>query len=107
MNDASAEPADGLRNVDQLSLPDVRMRHFSVQESDTVRALTQDDRHAAISTLSLGATVPEEIRTLFDTARNVYLYAWFVYRFHVVAEQYALTSQLRAPLSLEDSIAIK
>ncbi len=28
----------------------------------------------------------------FDTARNVLIYAWFVYRFHAVAEQQALTS---------------
>ena len=31
--------------------------------------------------------VPEKIRILFDTARNLYLYSWFVYRFYNVAEQ--------------------
>ena len=34
----------------------------------------------------LHAGVPEEIVVQFETARNVYLYSWFVYRFYPVAE---------------------
>lgn len=33
-----------------------------------------------------------DVRVHFETARNLYLYAWFVYRFYPVAEQQALIS---------------
>src|SRR5664279_217270 len=36
------------------------------------------------------AGVPQEIVLQFETARNVYLYAWFVYRFYPVAEHQSL-----------------
>lgn len=92
MDQTNEDPADGLRSVDELLLPDARMHHFSLCEAGTYRSLTQKDRHASISMLSLDASVPEDIRVHFDTARNAYLYAWFVYRFHVVAEQHALST---------------
>ena len=38
----------------------------------------------------LHAGVPREIVLQFETARNVYLYAWFVYRFYPVAEHQSL-----------------
>jgi hypothetical protein len=85
-------PADELRTVDQLVLPDVRIRNLCVREGAVIRALTQDDRHESISSFSLAASVPQDIRVHFDTARNIYLYAWFVYRMHVVAEQHALST---------------
>ena len=46
----------------------------------------------AISACELPLAVPKGVRLHFDTARNLYLYAWFVYRFHVVAEQQALAT---------------
>ncbi len=36
--------------------------------------------------------VPESVKVHFETAKNLYAYAWFVYRFYAVAEQQALTS---------------
>ncbi|WP_455387579.1 hypothetical protein [Petrachloros mirabilis] len=35
----------------------------------------------------LSESAPGNVRALFDIARNLYLYAWFVYEFHNVAEQ--------------------
>lgn len=92
MSDAGEEPSDGLRDVDQLLRPDSRMSAFAVQFEGGARAMTPSDRHAAIAWMSLCPEVPEAIRTHFDTALNLYQYAWFVYRFHAVAEQQALTT---------------
>lgn len=90
--DDGGEPAEGLRTLEQLHLPDTRMKHFAVLEDGDFRTITQEDRYESISALGLNDSVPETIRTQFDTARNVYLYAWFVYRFHVVAEHQALST---------------
>jgi len=46
------------------------------------------DHHELISAYVLHAGVPQEIVLQF--ARNVYLYAWFVYRFYPVAEHQCL-----------------
>jgi len=42
--------------------------------------------------LALHGGVPTAIRVHFDTARNLLLYAWFVYRFEPVAEMHAYAS---------------
>ena len=58
--------------------------------------------HRAMSSMKLGATVPAEVRIHFETAKNLFLYSWCVYRFYMVAEQYVLTTlefALRSRLS--------
>lgn len=45
-----------------------------------------------VSHFSLNTTVPDGIAIHFETAKNLYLYAWFVFRFYPVAEQQALAS---------------
>lgn len=92
MSDIHGEPGDELRAVNQLLIPDLRMKHFVVQTRSGTRPLSQDDRHQSIANLNLNLSVPQDIRVHFDTARNVYLHAWYVYRFHVIAEQHALIS---------------
>ena len=83
---------DGLRTLDQLGLADARMQHFALRDGGTSRPFGQEDRYENISRFELHRDVPTEVHVHFDTARNLYLYAWFVYRFHVVAEQHALAS---------------
>lgn len=51
-----------------------------------------EERHADVSQFELTLTVPLDIRVHFETAKNLYLYAWFVYWFYPVAEQQALTT---------------
>jgi hypothetical protein len=50
------------------------------------------ERHEDVAQFELLPTVPADIRIHFETAKNLYLYAWFVYRFYPVAEQQALIS---------------
>jgi hypothetical protein len=47
------------------------------------------DLHAGLSTLELHDRVPADVRQLFETAKNVRLYTYFVYRFHQVTEMVA------------------
>lgn len=51
-----------------------------------------EERHSAIATVQLSDAVPEQIRIHFETAKNAYLYAWCVYRFHMVAEHYVFST---------------
>ncbi len=83
---------DGLRPVAELVKPDVRMQYLAISDDVGTRPLTQSDRHAQIAQFELQECVPEDIRVHFDTARNLYLYAWNVYRFHAIAEHQALGS---------------
>src|SRR5438309_3090633 len=54
------------------------------------RPIELSDHYAEILSCSLNASVPENISQQFETARNVYLYAWFVYRFYPIAEHQSL-----------------
>ena len=65
---------------------------FCVLDDLGSRSISQQDRWAAINALSLTAAVPESVLIHYETARNLYLYAWNVYRFHVVAEQQVLAT---------------
>ncbi len=58
--------------------------------SGAVEPFSLDDHHAAIAELTLNAGVPAAIAQQFETTRNIYLYAWFVYRFFTVAELHSL-----------------
>lgn len=50
------------------------------------------DHHARIAPYTLDETVPENIATQYEVARNIYLYAWHTYRFYMVAEHQALVA---------------
>lgn len=87
-------PSESLRAIDMLCEPDPRNLGFVRFDSVTgnVRPITAVDQLDDIAQFCLCAEVPESVRVHFETAKNLYAYAWFVYRFHAVAEQQALTS---------------
>lgn len=84
--------ADSLRSPERICNPDPRTASSGKIDWDTGRAcsITPADQHAAVASFELNSTVPEAIAIHFETAKNLYLYAWFVYRFYPVAEQQAL-----------------
>lgn len=51
-----------------------------------------DDVHRVLAPIVLVDSVPIPVRQLFETAKNVSLYAWFVYRFHQVSEMVAYSA---------------
>lgn len=89
----SLSPSDQLRNATTALQLDARSRSTVTIRSDGVTSMvTLAERHADVSQFELVSTVPLDIRVHFETAKNLYLYAWFVYRFYPVAEQQALTT---------------
>ncbi len=77
-------PADEFRTPVNVLAPDQRNFHFGVTSIEVL--------YARISQCSLNSYVSEDIRVQFDTARNLYLHAFYVYRFYVVAERHVLTT---------------
>lgn len=81
-----------LRPVQYFFEPDPRSFNFSRYDPvlKKVREYNIEYHHDKIFKFELHQGVPEQVRTLFETARNLYLYAWLVYRFYPVAEAHAL-----------------
>jgi hypothetical protein len=77
-----------LRPAEYVYEPDPRSTMFVRidRTNGTRRVVELGDHHEEISAFVLHPGVPQEIVLQFETARNVYLYAWFVYRFYPVTE---------------------
>lgn len=86
------DSSDTLRGPERVLQPDGRMENFATFDGETVRKVTLNGRYDAIARFELNATTPLSVRVHFETAKNLYLYGWFVYRFIPVAEQQALAS---------------
>jgi hypothetical protein len=81
-----------LRPLEYICEPDPRSTMWVRFDrvAGTSRSVELADHYEEIFAVALHAGVPEEILLQFETTRNVYLYAWFVYRFYPVAEQHSL-----------------
>lgn len=55
--------------------PDDRSLHFA----------TLEERHSILEKIVLHKSVPEHVRELFNTAKNLSLYTWYAYEFHPIA----------------------
>lgn len=63
----------------------------NIFDRDIRNNISLEKHHEIISRYSLIESVPEKITIQFETAKNIYLYAWNVYRFFNVADHQALT----------------
>ena len=79
--------ADQLRAFEQIHVPDVRSQTDAGGASEALAR-----HHGNIARLELSAAVPDGVAVQFETARNLYLYAWLIYRFYPVAEMQALAA---------------
>jgi hypothetical protein len=73
-----------LKPISSILDADVRFRNLA--DASGSRSMTIADLHAMIEPIQLSDDVPEKIRREFDTARNAFVYAWFVYEFATLAE---------------------
>ena len=65
-----------MKPLDQITEPDERQKLFAISLDEVYDELRS-------TTINLG--VPSRVRELFDTAKNLSLYSWFVYEFHPIA----------------------
>lgn len=85
-----ADHPDYLRAPNNICSPDLRNQSSKCSEADG-HTKSIEGHHAAVSALILNDAVPENVRVQFETTKNLYLYAWFVYRFYPVAVLHAHT----------------
>ncbi|MFB2707090.1 MULTISPECIES: hypothetical protein [Marinobacter] len=83
---------DRLKPLEELLKPDIRNSYFVRKDPKTGEYLTGslESHYADIERHSLHDEVPDDVAIQFDVARNLYLFAWFEYRFFNVAEANAL-----------------
>jgi hypothetical protein len=98
---------DKLKSVAEICEPDSRQLGWWIENHDagSTRPLTLEEHHASIARIVINEEVPEDIRQHMETAKNLLLYSWYVYRFIPVAELHAYAAfewALRARLGIED-----
>lgn len=87
MKQTTLHPADRLRDSSNAMTPDPRTVTWAAPEPPSLAA-----HHAAVSTIQISSAVPEPVAIQFENARNLYLYAWYVYRFYMSATAAALAA---------------
>ncbi|MES3020789.1 MAG: hypothetical protein V4857_04310 [Pseudomonadota bacterium] len=80
-----------LKSLATIFSPDPRSDNQALLDTFKNGAIGIAEHHANVESIRLTGSFPETIVTQFETAKNLYLYAWYVYRFHTVAEHHALT----------------
>lgn len=75
---------DELRKPEQAFQPDPRSPIFNRHDIS--------DQYDKIAHYKLEEYVPEEVAAQYEVARNIYLYAYNVYRFYIVAQHQALVA---------------
>lgn len=77
-----ASKGDNLKKPEETNLPDSRSPMLGL------RSIT--DQYERIQLYELADYVPEKVATQYELARNLYLYAYHVYRFYMVAQHQVL-----------------
>lgn len=80
--------------LDNLEEPDERNFCWTVIDPFTgvCRSPTLDDIYNSVSEISLDGTVPEDVRSQFNVAKNIAVYTWYCYSFHQVCQMKAYST---------------
>ena len=71
---------------EEILVPDRRFAALYGVNASGVSPITIADHYRHVDRVSINPVAPLEVRTSFDRARNVSLYAWFCYELLVVSE---------------------
>lgn len=87
MKQTALHPADRLRDISNAMTPDSRMVTWAAPQPPSLAA-----HHAGVAAIQISSSVPEPVAIQFENSRNLYLYAWYVYRFYMPATAAALAA---------------
>jgi len=82
------KPLDAILSAD----PRQEQRVVFIRSEPGYRKKTLEDHYTLVSDINIKDHVPDDVKVCFETARNLLLYSWFVYRFTAVAEFEAYAS---------------
>lgn len=88
--------AEILRSPENILLPDPRRKNMSIESL-----------HSKLSKIDLNPNIPEVISIQFETAKNLFLYSWFVHRFHHISDLQAIATLELALKSRFDELKIE
>ena len=80
-----------LKHFDEIHERDSRHHHFVIP-TEGFRKISLIDIYNEVADIKLHDDVPDKIRSHFEMARNLLVYSWFHYPFHMAAWLYALIS---------------
>lgn len=78
-----------LKPLAEVATADPRFRIMVIENEDGIRSFDLADLHRRLSDSVLIRNAPPDVRTSFETARNLLFFTWFVYEFQTVAEMQA------------------
>lgn len=83
-----------LKRLEDICQPDARYANRVDLDltTGTATAMTAGSIYSLVEPIRLNTTVPEDVRSHFEVARNLAIYSWFVYSFHEVAVMQAMAS---------------
>ena len=85
--------AEKLRDESNVNQPDPRWANYTLtDEHGDSRQITFEDFITPIKEVKLSENVPKDVVIHFETAKNLAVYSWFVYRFMPVSKLHAYTS---------------
>ena len=84
--------AEHMRPLEDMHEPDPRWRAFGRITPNGVESISLERYAKPIQEIQLNNAVPESVVTHFETAKNLALFAWHVYRFVPVAQLHAFIS---------------
>jgi hypothetical protein len=75
------------KKLEEVTSADGRTTSFVLvnRETGQKREFGIGDLHEEVEMIKLDETVPEEVQSQFNVARNLCLYSWYCYSFHNVA----------------------
>ena len=76
-----------LKPLDQILLPDSLSASYIKVNRETMesRPVVIKDHHDRLSAICLDDAVPNQVKSYFETVKNICLYGWFVDAFYTVA----------------------
>jgi len=76
-----------LKSLQEIMAPDSRTGAFVKfdEKTNEILPIQLEDYHRRLSDIALREQVPEDIRSYFETVKNICLYGWFVYSFFTVS----------------------
>lgn len=83
-----------LKSFEMLLEPDVRWKSFVLRDLSTnvMRPMSLHDRYESIAKIAISSSAPEDVRSQFNIALMLGVYAWLYYPFHQVAELKAFST---------------
>ena len=85
---------EDLKKFIDLLEPDERWESFAIRDQQTnhLKKYTLADRYNSIEQVVLNNTVPPDVRSQFNVAKMLCVYAWLYYPLHQVAELKAFST---------------